>query len=143
MGNLGHFLHNLAVFGVAFHVNDRCHRLGKVLRNLKLRQTHGFFMRLHHLQKTRPDMLGAGGMVALDELIHPRCEPEIVFVLAEDLAGPGVVAGDVLDATERVVGGIEIIDSSAGAPTATPGRLFRRPVDASGRPGPSGNLLSL
>lgn len=52
-----------------------------------------------------------GGTVTLDELIHPRCEPELVFVLAEDLAGPGVTAGDVLDATAKVVGGIEIIDS--------------------------------
>jgi 2-oxo-3-hexenedioate decarboxylase len=47
----------------------------------------------------------------LEQLIHPRCEPEIVFVLAEDLAGPGVTAGDVLDATGTIVGGIEIIDS--------------------------------
>lgn len=49
--------------------------------------------------------------VALDELIHPRCEPEIVFLMGQDLAGPGVTAGDVLDATASVVGGIEIIDS--------------------------------
>jgi len=51
------------------------------------------------------------GTVALDELIHPRCEPELVFILGQDLAGPGVTANDVLDATDRVVGGIEIIDS--------------------------------
>ena len=51
------------------------------------------------------------GDVALDRLIHPRAEPEIVFVLGRDLAGPGVTADDVLDATEAVVGGIEIIDS--------------------------------
>lgn len=56
-------------------------------------------------------VLGDDGIVALDELIHPRCEPEIVFVLAEDLSGPGVDAGDVLDATDTIVGGIEIIDS--------------------------------
>jgi 2-oxo-3-hexenedioate decarboxylase len=56
-------------------------------------------------------VLGADGRVPLEELIHPRCEPEIVFVLAEDLAGPGVTAGDVLDATGTIVGGIEIIDS--------------------------------
>lgn len=56
-------------------------------------------------------VLGVDGVVALDELIHPRCEPEIVFVLGEDLAGPGVTAEDALDATERVVGGIEVIDS--------------------------------
>ncbi len=52
-----------------------------------------------------------GGQVDLTELIHPRCEPELVFVLAEDLGGPGVTAADVLDATEKIVGGIEIIDS--------------------------------
>ena len=56
-------------------------------------------------------VLGADGIVALDELIHPRCEPEFVFVLAEDIAGPGVTADDVLDATDRIVGGIEVIDS--------------------------------
>jgi len=56
-------------------------------------------------------VLAADGAVALDELVHPLCEPEIVFRLAQDLAGPGVTAGDVLDATAEVVGGIEIIDS--------------------------------
>ncbi len=56
-------------------------------------------------------VLAAGQPVPLGELIHPRCEPELVFVLADDLAGPGVTAHDVLDATDRVVGGIEVIDS--------------------------------
>lgn len=60
---------------------------------------------------TASSVLGAGGAVPLGELIHPRCEPEIVFVLADDLAGPGITPDDVLDATEKVVGGIEIIDS--------------------------------
>lgn len=49
--------------------------------------------------------------VLLNELIHPRCEPELVFLLGEDLAGPNITAGDVLDATSSVVGGIEVIDS--------------------------------
>ncbi len=49
--------------------------------------------------------------VPLGELIHPRVEPEFVFVLASDLAGPAITANDVLDATARVVGGIEVIDS--------------------------------
>lgn len=56
-------------------------------------------------------VLDADGAVALDELIHPRCEPELVFRLAQDLAGPGITADDVLDATAEVIGGIEIIDS--------------------------------
>jgi 2-oxo-3-hexenedioate decarboxylase len=49
--------------------------------------------------------------IALDELIHPRAEPEIVFVLERDLAGPGVSAQAVLDATAAVCCGIEVIDS--------------------------------
>ncbi len=52
-----------------------------------------------------------GTEVPISELIHPRCEPELVFILAQDLAGPGVTADDVLDATEKIVGGIEVIDS--------------------------------
>lgn len=56
-------------------------------------------------------VLGADAEVALDELIHPRAEPEFVFVMGADLAGADCTADDVLDATERVVGGIEIIDS--------------------------------
>ena len=56
-------------------------------------------------------VLPASGEVRLDELIHPRVEPEFVFVMGSDLSGSAVTADDVLDATERVVGGIEVIDS--------------------------------
>jgi 2-oxo-3-hexenedioate decarboxylase len=56
-------------------------------------------------------VLGADAEVALDELIHPRVEPEFVFVLGDDLHGPNCTREQVLDATERVVGGIEVIDS--------------------------------
>jgi 2-oxo-3-hexenedioate decarboxylase len=45
------------------------------------------------------------------ELIHPRAEPELVFVLGRRLAGPGVTAATALAAVDRVYGGIEIIDS--------------------------------
>ena len=51
------------------------------------------------------------GEVPVDELIHPRVEPEFVFRMAEDLSGPDVTAGDVLNATAEVFGGIEVIDS--------------------------------
>ncbi len=44
-------------------------------------------------------------------LIHPRVEPEFVFVMAEDVAGDNVSAADILDATSYVCGGIEVIDS--------------------------------
>ncbi|MGW0738032.1 2-keto-4-pentenoate hydratase [Streptomyces sp. NPDC002851] len=49
--------------------------------------------------------------VDLSTLMHPRVEPEIVFVLKDELAGPGITAGDVLDATASVCAGLEIIDS--------------------------------
>jgi 2-oxo-3-hexenedioate decarboxylase len=57
------------------------------------------------------------GMVAppeeplpLDDLIHPRAEPEIAFLLAKEPAGPATVTS-VLAATEAVFGAIEIFDS--------------------------------
>lgn len=46
-----------------------------------------------------------------EELLHPRVEPEIAFILSETLAGPGITAHDVLDATRWVCGGLEVIDS--------------------------------
>jgi 2-oxo-3-hexenedioate decarboxylase len=55
--------------------------------------------------------LPAEAPVVLSELIHPRVEPEIVFLLGDDLAGPGVTAQDVLAATEAVCCGLEVIDS--------------------------------
>ncbi len=44
-------------------------------------------------------------------LIHPRAEPEIVFVLVHRLAGPGVTAAKALAAVGSVCAGIEVIDS--------------------------------
>ncbi|WP_372670076.1 2-keto-4-pentenoate hydratase [Amycolatopsis kentuckyensis] len=49
--------------------------------------------------------------VPVPQLIHPRAEPELVFVLRDRLAGPGVTAATALAAVDRVYGGIEIIDS--------------------------------
>ncbi|MET8852688.1 fumarylacetoacetate hydrolase family protein [Amycolatopsis sp. NPDC004625] len=49
--------------------------------------------------------------VPVPSLIHPRAEPELVFVLGRRLAGPGVTAATALAAVDRVYGGIEIIDS--------------------------------
>ena len=44
-------------------------------------------------------------------LIHPRAEPEIVFVLGERLVGPGVTPAAALAAVASVHAGIEVIDS--------------------------------
>jgi 2-oxo-3-hexenedioate decarboxylase len=49
--------------------------------------------------------------VPLNDLIHPRVEPEIVFLLGEHVQGPGATAHDVVAATAAVCCGLEIIDS--------------------------------
>jgi hypothetical protein len=91
--------------------------------------------------------------IALDELIHPRAEPEIVFVLERDLAGPGVSAQAVLDATAAVCCGIEVIDSRyadfrftlpdvvRARPAPRPARLRPHPrgLPSRGRPAPRGD----
>ncbi|RSM77788.1 4-oxalocrotonate decarboxylase [Kibdelosporangium aridum] len=56
-------------------------------------------------------LLPAGTPVPLNRLIQPRAEPEIVLVLGERLAGPGVTQDDALAAVASVRAGIEIIDS--------------------------------
>lgn len=56
-------------------------------------------------------VLGAGVPVPLDELIHPRIEPEIVFVMGRELKGPGVTAAAAMAAVATVHAGFEVIDS--------------------------------
>lgn len=52
-----------------------------------------------------------GGEARCAELIHPKVEPEIAFVLKHPLSGPGCHIGSVLAATDFIVPAIEIIDS--------------------------------
>ena len=54
---------------------------------------------------------GDGAQIPFDELIHPKVEAEIAFVLKDDLSGPGCHIGDVLAATDFVMPAVEIIDS--------------------------------
>jgi 2-oxo-3-hexenedioate decarboxylase len=56
-------------------------------------------------------VLPAGEPIPQDKLIHPRVEPEIVFVMKDRLAGPGVTAAKALAAVGAVLGGAEVIDS--------------------------------
>jgi 2-keto-4-pentenoate hydratase len=52
-----------------------------------------------------------GSAVERSELIYPRVEGEITFLLKEDLRGPGVTVARVLAATEYVMPSLEIVDS--------------------------------
>jgi 2-oxo-3-hexenedioate decarboxylase len=49
--------------------------------------------------------------IDFQELIHPKAEPEIAFMIGEDFQGTNVTAEDVLRVTKYVAPAIEIIDS--------------------------------
>jgi 2-oxo-3-hexenedioate decarboxylase len=56
-------------------------------------------------------LLREGDAVPQDALIHPRIEPEIVFVMEQRLVGPQMTADRALAAVGRVYAGAEVIDS--------------------------------
>jgi 2-keto-4-pentenoate hydratase len=57
------------------------------------------------------DGLDLGEPLYVGDHIQPRAEPEIVFIMGADLAGPSVTASAVLAATAGVAVGVEILDS--------------------------------
>lgn len=56
-------------------------------------------------------LIDNGGKVSLSDLIHPKVEAEIAFIIGEDIEGPGVTGAQVLAKTESVLPALEIIDS--------------------------------
>lgn len=56
-------------------------------------------------------VLPSGVPVPNSRFIHARVEPELVFVMGADLAGPGVTAATAMAAVESVMAGAEVIDS--------------------------------
>lgn len=52
-----------------------------------------------------------GDLVDLGRLVQPRVEAELAFVMAEDLAGPGVTTARALAAIEGALPAVEIVDS--------------------------------
>ena len=55
--------------------------------------------------------LDTGQTLVCSDYIQPRCEPEIAFLLREDLSGPHVLAAHVLAATALVFPAIDVLDS--------------------------------
>jgi 2-oxo-3-hexenedioate decarboxylase len=55
-------------------------------------------------------VLADGGTVRLAELVHPKIEPEVAFIMKRDLRGP-VTPAQALDAVAGVCAALEIIDS--------------------------------
>jgi 2-oxo-3-hexenedioate decarboxylase len=56
-------------------------------------------------------VMNLGDPVPQDKLIHPRIEPEIVFVMKDRLEGPGVTRESAMAAVDTIAGGAEVIDS--------------------------------
>lgn len=52
-----------------------------------------------------------GSAISTGDLVHPRVECEVAFMMKNSLQGPGCTAQDVLAATDYVVPAVEIIDS--------------------------------
>jgi 2-keto-4-pentenoate hydratase len=52
-----------------------------------------------------------GERIPTTDLIQPRIEGELAFVLKADLQGPGVTLGDVIRCSEGLIPALEIIDS--------------------------------
>ena len=56
-------------------------------------------------------LIPEGGTLSMSDVIHPKVEVEIAFVMGKDVEGPGVTAAQILAATEYVIPALEIIDS--------------------------------
>jgi 2-keto-4-pentenoate hydratase len=52
-----------------------------------------------------------GGVISIKDVIQPKVEAEIAFILKKELRGPNVTTQDVLEATEYIVPALEIVDS--------------------------------
>lgn len=52
-----------------------------------------------------------GAFIDCSEMIWPRVEPEVAFLLKSDLRGPNVTADDVAAATEFLIPALEVVDS--------------------------------
>jgi len=52
-----------------------------------------------------------GEQIRAADLIQPRIEGELAFILRDDLKGPGVTLADVIRCSEGVIPALEIIDS--------------------------------
>ena len=56
-------------------------------------------------------LIDTGANLVCDRFIQPRCEPEVAFLMAEDLQVSGVSAARVLAATALVFPAIDVLDS--------------------------------
>ena len=100
----------------AYNVRRRV-EAGRAIRGCRLGRTSQ--PRQEILGVTEPDFgmliddmfVEDGDEVPVESLLQPRVVAEIAFVMARDLAGPGVTTADALTAIGGVLPAIEIVDS--------------------------------
>ena len=92
-------------------------RRGETLTGVKLGLTSRAKQERMHVSQplvawlTDAMFLPVGVPVSASKYIHPRVEPEIVFVMGQDLCGPGVSAASAMAAVAWITSGVEVIDS--------------------------------
>ena len=52
-----------------------------------------------------------GDTLNFDDYLHPKVEAELVFILKDDVIGTDVTIDEVMECTESIIPGLEIIDS--------------------------------
>ncbi len=105
-------------YHISLHLVDRRQADGETIIGKKIGVTSAAVQNM--LNVHQPDfgyltdrMICANGedMPISSELIQPKAEGEIAFILKKDLIGPGVTNADVLRATDFVMPCYEIVDS--------------------------------
>jgi 2-keto-4-pentenoate hydratase len=104
-------------YAIQMHNVRRRVASGAIVRGRRMGRTSR--PRQHLLGVDEPDFgvllddmfLDEGDVVPLDLFVQPRVVATIAFVLAADLAGPGVSVADALTAVAGVMPAIEIVDS--------------------------------
>ncbi len=57
------------------------------------------------------DMEVQNNRIEMKDILQPRCEGELAFVLKEDIEGPNATVEDVMNATDYICGAIEVVGS--------------------------------
>lgn len=102
----------------AYELQDQLiDRLGRARQAVKLGLTSVAKQQQMHVDEPAYGWLLEGSQIevgtalACGELIQPRCEPEIAFLIDDELSGAHVSATDVLAATWAVMPAIDVLDS--------------------------------
>ena len=104
-------------YAIQTHNIERRVSAGGVVRGRKIGLTSRAMQQL--LDVDEPDFgvlvddmfVEDGDEIPLETLVQPRVEAEMAFVMATDLAGPGVTTADALAAIGGVLPAIEVVDS--------------------------------